>query len=302
VRRIAALLASLAGCYAPAPAEELPCGTGGRCPTGQTCDSDGRCRSVSLDAGIDAAPDAPGTPTDLDGDTIPNLADNCPMIGNTDQRDHDADRIGDVCDNCPHVANPMQQATADGDLVGDACDPDDMRTDTFVYFEGFYDAAPPGWVLPSGFTVSSGKLIGVVGAMGLLAYKDQAVPADVTVIAHGAMTAQTGFARNIGPAARATGGTDYYKCDTLDTDVEVVEQIGSMGNVLDQAPLMNPDLSDITYTFDVTGAMLECSARTNAMTATAAATDAMGVQMGNRTGLRVRNCTGAFDYIVVYSH
>jgi len=309
VRRIAVLLGVVVGCYAPTPAQDLPCGEGRTCPAGQTCDVDDRCRSSLLDAGddaadssIDAAPDAPVTPTDLDGDTIPNAADNCPLIGNADQRDHDADLVGDVCDNCPHVANPMQQATLDTDLVGDACDPDNLRTDTFVYFEGFSDAAPPGWVLPAGFTVSNGKLVGVVGAIGALAYKDAAVPADVTVISHGAMTAQTGFARNIGPAARATGGVDYYKCDTLDAQVEVVEQIGSMGNVLDQSPLMNPDLRDITYTFDVTGALLVCSVRTNNMTATASATDNTGIQTGTRTGLRVRNCTGSFDYIVVYSH
>jgi hypothetical protein len=301
VRRTVVLL-GLVGCYAPAPAEDLPCGAGRRCPSGQTCDVDEHCRSVALDAGADSEIDAPSTPTDLDGDTIPNAADNCPMTGNTDQRDHDTDGAGDVCDNCPHLANPMQEAAMDTDLVGDACDPDNARADTFVYFEGFYDAAPPGWVLPNGFSVQSGKLVGIVGANGLLAYKDMAVPPDVTVIAHGAMTVQTGLSRNIGPGARATGGVDYYKCDTLDNRVEVVEQIGNNGNVLASQPLGNPDLRDITYTFDLTGAVLRCSVLTNNVTTTTMATDAQGLQMGDRTGLRVRNCTGTFDYIVVYSH
>ena len=293
-------LGLVVGCYAPAPAEELPCGEGDTCPAGQRCDVDGRCRSVTLDAGADAEIDAPVT--DLDGDGVLNESDNCPMIGNAAQRDHDSDAVGDACDNCPHAANPMQETALDGDLVGDACDPDNTRTDTFVYFEGFYDAAPSGWVLPNGFSVQNGKLVGVIGAMGVLAYRDVAVPPDVTVIAQGAMTAQTGLARNIGPGARATGGVDYYKCDTLDNRVEVVEQIGNNGNVLASQPLDNPNLQDVTYTFDVTSAMLRCSARMNNVTTTTMATDNAGVQMGDRTGLRVRNCTGTFDYIVVFSH
>ena len=32
------------------------------------------------------------------------------------------------------------------------------------------------------------------------------------------------------------------------------------------------------------------------------ATDALGTQTGDRTGVRVRNSTGTFDYVVVYSH
>lgn len=85
---------------------------------------------------------------DLDGNDIPD--DNCPTVANANQQDLDGDGFGDVCDadldgdgvndktdvdprlmvplavavggdNCPTVANP-DQADADGDDIGDACD------------------------------------------------------------------------------------------------------------------------------------------------------------------------------------
>jgi hypothetical protein len=83
---------------------------------------------------------------DFDGDTVPNLADNCPTIANSTQADGDANGIGDACqiqngslpadpdgdgvptwnsitnavDNCPDVPNP-DQADNDADHVGNAC-------------------------------------------------------------------------------------------------------------------------------------------------------------------------------------
>ncbi|MGH0036453.1 MAG: thrombospondin type 3 repeat-containing protein [Myxococcota bacterium] len=74
---------------------------------------------------------------DDDHDGVPNDDDNCPSVHNPDQADADEDGIGDACDpdltdsdsdghadasdNCPSVANPLQE---DGDLdgAGDACD------------------------------------------------------------------------------------------------------------------------------------------------------------------------------------
>jgi Thrombospondin type 3 repeat len=41
-----------------------------------------------------------------------------------DSRDDDGDGVLDTSDNCPTVANPTQ-VNADGDSLGDACDPDD---------------------------------------------------------------------------------------------------------------------------------------------------------------------------------
>jgi hypothetical protein len=79
---------------------------------------------------------------DLDGDGVPELADNCPGVANAGQDDADRDDRGDACDacpqdeandadgdgacgdvdNCPLVANPGQE-DMDGDGRGDACVP-----------------------------------------------------------------------------------------------------------------------------------------------------------------------------------
>ena len=76
---------------------------------------------------------------DGDADGVPNQFDNCPSRPNNDQGDADGDGIGDRCDpypddadhdgvadgrdNCPSEPNGSQ-ADGDGDDIGDACDSD----------------------------------------------------------------------------------------------------------------------------------------------------------------------------------
>jgi hypothetical protein len=56
-----------------------------------------------------------GSP-DVDNDGVLNEADNCPLVANPDQADADGDGLGDVCDPCPFDA----ENDADGDgICGD---------------------------------------------------------------------------------------------------------------------------------------------------------------------------------------
>jgi len=74
---------------------------------------------------------------DVDGDTVPDVKDNCPVNFNPAQTDTDKDLAGDACDsdddgdgrsdatdNCPLIANPLQSNAHPGPK-GDACDDQD---------------------------------------------------------------------------------------------------------------------------------------------------------------------------------
>lgn len=76
--------------------------------------------------------------SDVDGDGIPDIRDNCVNTANTDQADINENGRGDVCDdydqdgvgnsidNCPSNPNRDQMDT-DGDKMGDACDGQESR-------------------------------------------------------------------------------------------------------------------------------------------------------------------------------
>jgi hypothetical protein len=75
---------------------------------------------------------------DIDGDSVPDIHDNCVSIINLDQRDINNNGRGDVCDdfdqdglinskdNCPDNPNRDQKDT-DGDGMGDVCDKEESR-------------------------------------------------------------------------------------------------------------------------------------------------------------------------------
>jgi hypothetical protein len=69
----------------------------------------------------------PPLPGDADGDGVANATDDCVLVANADQADADRDGAGDACDPCPH--DPGNDADADG-ICGDVdpC-PTDARND-----------------------------------------------------------------------------------------------------------------------------------------------------------------------------
>ncbi|MDT7570208.1 MAG: hypothetical protein QOE05_382 [Actinomycetota bacterium] len=103
--------------------------------------------SFCYDAGDNPPPPNPTGSTDMDGDGVNDLCDNCGTAANPGQEDSDHDGMGDACeptptceeahageadsdgdgkvdacDNCPSVSN-ADQADADNDGMGDACEP-----------------------------------------------------------------------------------------------------------------------------------------------------------------------------------
>jgi len=75
---------------------------------------------------------------DTDGDSIPDMRDNCVSVANSDQVDVNGNGRGDACDdfdrdgvinsldNCPDNPNG-NQTDVDGDKVGDICDEEESR-------------------------------------------------------------------------------------------------------------------------------------------------------------------------------
>ena len=68
-------------------------------------------------------PDGPLVPTDVDGDGVPDVMDNCPGVPNPEQLDADGNGVGDVCEGClprPETCNGLDD-NCDGQVDEGVC-------------------------------------------------------------------------------------------------------------------------------------------------------------------------------------
>lgn len=116
--------------------------------TGVTCFPDRPPESAGCDPVALCTPDfAVVALADGDADQIPDALDNCPAVANTDQADADADGVGDACDLVTCGDGSVQvpeERCDDGNLaVGDGCD-------TACAVEpGFFCAGEPSACIPA---------------------------------------------------------------------------------------------------------------------------------------------------------
>jgi hypothetical protein len=152
---------NLGTCSSTSDKAGVTCQSDADCVIG--CSTNGQCSKNQEDTDLDGIGDvcdncANDPQNDIDGDGICGDVDNCPNEANADQADDNGDNIGNACDykywktrfiecqnlltttttsvppdtdadgypddvdNCPTNCN-MQQLDADGDGIGDVCDP-----------------------------------------------------------------------------------------------------------------------------------------------------------------------------------
>ena len=115
-------------------------------------------------------------PPDADGDRVPDVVDNCPLIFNPDQADHDGDGQGDVCDpdddddGVPDGADACVLSDVTPTVVIDGCDsaaPNLLGADGCTFFDEIAEAAAEARN-HGGFVSSVTRLMNAAKKAGLI--------------------------------------------------------------------------------------------------------------------------------------
>ncbi len=185
-------------------------------------------RSIPLQVGFlvlfGIAPAFADDPNDIDGDGIPNAADNCPTAPNPDQADADADGKGDACDPCPLAPNPGASgcpssiyeiktgAVPVGSVVSLSNAYVTARADAGCFLQvkpgdpGYIGADNSGIFLQGNYLVSAGQRISLAAALVEDWFGDiRLTNADPVVVSTGPEAPPSPVA--VTPAEVATGGT-----------------------------------------------------------------------------------------------
>jgi hypothetical protein len=212
----------------------------------------------------------------------------CTPIGH----DEDGDQVDDACDRCPHVG-VGGQADADGDGVGDACDPRPGVADRIARFEAFA-AMPSDWTFPgSGWSVVADELVGISSNTSA-ASLDLSVGADVVAISHVGLVG-TAVDTNAGLLVNFVSSTQFYKCGVhVEPRLELVE---FPGMVLGSQSLASAAWLDSDVEVEANGGALRCQASLGGTDVEVSGNDSSS--QGTRVGVRIREGTARFEYLVV---
>jgi hypothetical protein len=288
------------GCFSPGFADcKVTCASGNGCPDGYACIS-GLCR-----AGGNTGPCA-STPDDGGGDGPGKEIDSGPTVD-----DEDSDGMLDSVDPCPISAN---NADADGDGVGDACEPVAGNDDRILRFEGFNGTSFPADAIVLGnWTVSGGKahVISAANAASSVTLPiTSALSVRETVFAR--VTVDGLFSTPADPTGAgvvtraSTDGAQGLQCalgrdPNSGTDHLLLVKVASGADtrINSIASLATPGTSAILQiTRNPTNDVFACNQNG---TSTIAFTPPSPVPTGSLGGVRTRSMSATFDWVMIIS-